>query len=62
MLTEEQTACIMTAANAVPPSWRDRFLSLCADRLLGQPLTDATISSAANDVRFALLAGMPDDD
>lgn len=57
VLSEEQLAAVMTAANAVPPSGRDRYLALVADRLLGQPLTNDAIVSVTHDVQVALITG-----
>lgn len=60
LLSKEQLDVIMTTANAVPPSWRDRYLSSVADRLIGlEPLTTADIVAVADRVRLVMLA-VPD--
>lgn len=59
LLTDEQAAIIRHAAGAVPVSWRERFLTNVADRLMLVPqLSNADVLTACGAVRRAMVLGV----
>ena len=58
-LTDEQAAIIRRAAEAVSPSWRARFLTNVADRLMFAPqLSNADVVTVCGAVRRAMALGV----
>jgi hypothetical protein len=59
-LTEAQLAVVQSAATAVPPRWKSRFLSHIADTLTGRPggITDADVTRAVGNAHRAIVLGI----
>jgi hypothetical protein len=58
-LTAEQSALIRAGASAVPPRWRQRFLSAVADLLTLHPSpSNRDVVSAVSAARRALALGI----
>ena len=55
-LSSEQLRIVREHAKALPVEWRDRYLSLIADYLTNQDVTDETVSTAVQSVLPQMLS------